>query len=120
MAGGFVARKWQLPDTLATLIEEHAVVGQHLFQSQDDLGKLVVATSALLPPDDDLMWIERSKLEEAYSQVRPPDGPSTVDLLCKVDEEFTDIAPLLQVSPPRISLVETYRKVLAAGSQPCG
>jgi len=120
VAAGVVARKWQLPDTLAAMIEDHAVLGPHLFQSPDNLGKLVVAMSALLPPDDDVTWVERTKLEETYAQARPPDGPSTEDLLRKVDEEFTGIAPLLQVSPPRISLVETYRRVLAAGSEPRG
>jgi HD-like signal output (HDOD) protein len=120
MAAGVVARKWQLPETLAALIQHHVVVEQPPCQSQDDLGRLAVAMSALLPADDDVTWMERSRLEEAYAQVRPPEGPSTEDLLRKVDAEFTDIAPLLQVSPPRISLVEKYHKAVAAGSEARG
>lgn len=119
-AAGVVARQWQLPETLATLIQGHLVVEQHPVPSNSNLGKLAVAMSALLPADDDLVWIELPKLEGAYAQVRPLEGPSTEDLLHKVDEEFTDIAPLLRVPPPRISLVEKYHQAVAAGSQTCG
>ncbi len=120
MAAGVLARKWQLPETLATLIESHLVVAQDLFQSKSNLGKLAVAMSALLPADDDVVWIELSKLEVAYAQVRPLEGPSTEDLLRKADEELAYIAPLLQVSAPRISLVEKYHKAVAAGGKTCG
>jgi len=113
MAAGVVARKWQLPETLAMLIEDHLAVEQHPLQSKRNLGQLAVAMSALLPSDDDMSWNELPKLEGAYAQVRPPEGPSTADLLRKVDEEFTDIAPLLQVSPPRTSLAEKYHKAVA-------
>ncbi len=120
MAAGVVARKWQIPETLTTLIENHLVVDQNLFHSESNLGKLAVAMSALLPADDDLIWIELIKLETAYAQIRPLEGPSTEDLLRKADEEFTDIAALLQVSLPRISLVEKYHKAVAAGNSTCG
>ena len=120
MAAGVVARKWQMPETLATLIENHLSVEQDLSESKNNLGKLAVAMSALLPADDDLIWIELFKLEAAYAQVRPLESPSTEDLLRKADEEFAGIAPLLQISHPRISLVEKYHKALAAGSKTCG
>jgi HD-like signal output (HDOD) protein len=110
VAAGIVARKWQMPETLAALIEDHLIVEPHLFQSKDQYGKLAVAMSAMLPADDDQTWAERSRLEDAYAQVRPSNGPSTEDLLRKVDEEFTDMAPLLQVSAARGSLVDKYRK----------
>jgi HD-like signal output (HDOD) protein len=120
IAAAVVARKWHLPESLATLIQDHVTVKQRPFQSTSNLGPLAVAMSALLPAEDDPTWFELSKLEGAYAQVRPLDGPSTEDLLRKIDEEFTDIAPLLQVSPPRISLVEKYRNAAAAGSKTCG
>ena len=75
MAAGVVARKWQLPETLITLIENHLAIAEDLFQSKSNFGKLAVAMSALLPADDDLVWMELSKLEAAYAQVRPLEGP---------------------------------------------
>ncbi len=108
------------PRHCITLIENHLAIAQDLFQSKSNFGKLAVAMSALLPADDDLVWMELSKLEAAYAQVRPLEGPSTEDLLRKADEDLADIIPLLRVSPPRISLVEKYHKAVAAGSETCG
>lgn len=100
MAAGAVARQWHLPETLATLVEGHLAVEQCLSPPEAHLGKLAVAMSAMLPAHDDAAWVERPRLEAAYEQVRPPQGPPIEDLLRKVDEEFTDIAPLLGISRP--------------------
>jgi HD-like signal output (HDOD) protein len=113
-AAGLVARKWQMPESLTGLIQGHVVTEQDLAAATGDPAKLAVAISALLPADDDAGWPEVVRLEAAYAQVRPQAGPSTEELLGKVDEEFTGMAPLLQVSPPRVALVEKYQKALAA------
>jgi len=76
--------------------------------------KLAVALSSFLPADDDAGWAEVVRLDEAYAQVRPQAGPCVEDLLGKVDAEFAGMAPLLQVPPPRVSLVEKYRTAMAA------
>lgn len=119
MAAGVVARQWHLPEALARSVEGHLAVEQHLSPSETNLGRLAVAMSAMLPASDDMVWVELSRLEAAYAQVRPPDGPSTEDLLREVDEQFTDIAPLLGVSRPKISLVEKYQHAVGTGSRSC-
>ena len=49
MVAGIVARKWQMPETLATLIENHLLVEPDLFESKSNLGKLAVAMSRCYP-----------------------------------------------------------------------
>jgi len=120
MAAGIVARKWQLPETLVLLIQGHLDVEQQPVPSSSNLGKLAVAMSALLPADDDLIWPELPKLEAAYAQVRPRQGPSTADLLRKVDDQFTDMAQLLRVPRPRTTLVDRYHEAVTANGQTGG
>jgi HD-like signal output (HDOD) protein len=117
MAAGIVARKWQLPETLAVLIQGHLDVEQQPVQSNGNLGRLAVAMSAMLPADDNLTWIELPNLEAAYAQVRSPEGPSTADLLHKVDDQFTDMAQLLRVPLPRTALVDKYHEAVTANGQ---
>ena len=102
-AAGIMARQWQLPESLAALVEDHLSVEQHLSDPNADPAKLVVAMSAPLPAVDDEDWTEFAKLDDSYGQVRPLDGPSIEVLLGKVDQEFADIAPLLRVSSPQVS-----------------
>lgn len=119
-AAGVVARRWQMPESLAALVEEHVVVGEPPWESQGDPAKIAVAMSALLPAEDDSSWVERSRFEEVDARVRGPAGPSVEELLGKVDAEFGEIAPLLQISGPPTSLVEKYRKAVAAGGPASG
>jgi HD-like signal output (HDOD) protein len=114
-AAGIVARQWHLPETLAGLIQDHLALERHLAEPKGALGKLAVAMSALLPAGDDSVWIEFPKLEGSYAKIRPLDGPPIEGLLSTVDREFTDLAPLLRIAPPRTSLVERHGEVVAAG-----
>lgn len=119
IAAGIVARKWQLPETLAALIESHLTLEQSPLSSKECLGKQIVAMSAILPSDKDTNWVELPTLEEAYSQVRPAGGPSIENLLRQVDEGFAEIAPLLRIAASRTSLVEKYRSIASTkGSAP--
>jgi len=113
-AAGVVAREWHLPETLSALIQDHLSLEQHLSQSNVDLGKLAVAMSALLPAIDDRDWSEFPRLEAAYEQIRPLDGPPIEEVLRRVDAEFSDMAPLLRIALPQTSLAEKYQEVVAA------
>jgi len=113
MAAAIVARRWNLPETLVALIQGHVAVEPHLCQPDSHLGELSVALSAMLPADDDVTWCELGKLEAAYAQVRQPQCPSIEDLLRTADEQYAEIAPLLGVSPPKVSLVEKHHKAAA-------
>jgi hypothetical protein len=72
--------------------------------------------SALLPAVDDPNWAEFPRLEARYEAIRPIDGPSIEQLLGAVDREFVEMAPLLRISPPKVSLVENHRGLTAGAN----
>ena len=76
-----------------------------------ETGRQIVALSALLPSAADPLWIECSQWEEVFGQVCPPQASPT-GLLKQIDEEFVELAPVLKVSAPRKSLVESYQEAV--------
>ena len=60
-----------------------------------DLGRRIVALSALLPSAADPLWIECPQWEEAFGQICPSLA-SPAGLLNQIDEEFTEFAPVLK------------------------
>lgn len=113
-AAGLMARKWKLPDGFATLIEDHLAVDQWVQQKDVQPGKLAVAMSALLPTTTDPAWTEFEMFDKHYRAIRPADGPTAVELLAHVDEEFADFAPVLNISAPQATLVDSYHETAAA------
>ncbi len=108
-AAGLLARQWKLPEEFAVLIEHHAsgVDGEKPVEA----GGHVVAVSALLPSAADPHWIECSQWEEALGQICPGmDDPTA--LLNEVDREFIEFAPVLKLTTPRKSLVESHRDAI--------
>ena len=76
-----------------------------------ETGRQIVALSALLPSAADPLWIECSQWEAAFGQICPSKASPT-GLLTQIDQEFTELAPVLKVSAPRKSLVESYQEVV--------
>ncbi len=113
-AAGIMARQWSLPESCAVLIEDHLDVDQWASHAESEPGKLAVAMSALLPAITDGDWNEQSVFQTHYQQVCPPGGPSIEQLLTKIDEEFADFAPVLRISAPANTLVESYSQAAAA------
>ena len=112
-AAGVMARQWSLPEEFATLIESHLNVDQLVSQADTEPGKLAVSMSALLPAVSDSSWPEFELFERYYEQVRTPNSPSVPELLEQIDTEFTDFAPVLRMSPPKNSLVDSYNQMVA-------
>jgi HD-like signal output (HDOD) protein len=108
-AAGMLARLWSLPEEFAGLIEGHA--GHTDTKETGDPGKQIVALSALLPSAADPLWIECSQWEERIGQVCPA-LTSPVDLLNQIDQEFTELAPVMKVAAPRKSLVDSHREAV--------
>jgi len=117
-AAGIMARQWKLPEAFADLIEDHLAIDQFTAQPDIEPGKLAVAMSALLPTISDPVWTEYAKFESCYQKVRPADGPSLTELLGHIDQEFADFAPVLRISTPSTSLVDSYNQALASEPSP--
>ena len=112
-AAGIMARQWSLPENFAVLIEDHLAVDQWATRVSREPGKLAVALSALLPTTGDAAWTEHSVFEYYYQKVCPLGSPSLPELLGQIDQEFAGFAPVLRMSIPPNSLVDSYEAVLA-------
>ncbi len=113
-AAGIMARQWNLPEAFAVLIENHLEVDRWIRQPGEEPAKLAVALSAMLPTAGDPIWADRTQFESYYERVRPADGPSVLELLEQIDQEFADFAPVLKLATPSKSLVDSYEEVAAA------
>lgn len=110
-AAGIMVRNWNLPEEFAILIEGHLAIDALVGQSTMDPNRLAVALSALLPTTGDQGWTECGAFEQNYQKVCPASGPTVPELLAKVDHEFAEFAPVLKLSNPKHSLVESYEEV---------
>ncbi|MEE8451800.1 MAG: HDOD domain-containing protein [Thermoguttaceae bacterium] len=113
-AAGIMARKWNLPENFAVLIEDHLDVDELSNQAASEPGKLAVAMSALLPTTTEPIWTEYDLFEKHYAKVCPIGGPSVEELLGQIDEEFTEFAPVLRIRDPGNTLVDSYNEVAVA------
>jgi HD-like signal output (HDOD) protein len=109
-AAAMLARKWNLPEDFATLIEGHTTGGGEGKQA-GELGSHIVALSSLLPSMADPVWIECGQWEEILARICPslsaPDG-----LLHQVDQEFKEFAPVMKMAVPRKSLLESRQEAV--------
>lgn len=113
-AAGIMARKWNLPESFAVLIEEHLDVDELSNQAASEPAKLAVAMSALLPTTSDPIWTEYELFEKHYTKVCPAGGPSVEEMLGQIDDEFTEFAPVLRIREPGNSLIDCYNEVAVA------
>lgn len=116
-AAGIMARNWKLPENCAALIEDHLEVDRWVSHASREPGKLAVAMSALLPTLGDQSWAEQSQFEDYYQRVAPPGAPSAAELFGRIDEEFADFAPVLRISVPGTTLVDSYQREAAVPSE---
>lgn len=110
-AGAQIVGKWNLPEEFSRLIERHSDLVGLLQEPQSDSAQLAVALSALLPACSDESWVEYAQLEAAYEKLTDDSAPLLIELLTEVDEQFSDFAPVLDLSIPTSSLVECYEQV---------
>ena len=103
-----MARQWHLPNVLADLIQAHVDPDPTKCAVEREPGKAAVSLSALLPATADPQWGERDTFEQFYTTVCPSDGPSIEKLLALVDEEYAEFAPILRISAPKLSLVDSF------------
>lgn len=105
---GQMARKWKLPEASAHLIERHTSIDELTAKPGSPIAEIAVALSSLLPNCSDSTWFERPAFSKHYALVCPKGGQSIPELLGSVDKEFTEFAPVLKISAPAKTLVESY------------
>ena len=115
-AGGVIARKWNLPEEFALLIENHTELASLLEDPMSEPGQLAVAMSSLLPVSSDATWTEVDRFQQAFAKIRGNKAPSIEELLGQVDESFKEFAPVLDVTVPAKTLVLCYQEALAVSA----
>ncbi len=113
-AAKVVAQQWNLPESLAKLIEVHLSLDEQPCGTEKDPKNAAMSMSALLPAVDDSAWGEFEKFEGLYTQTRPIDGLSIEQLLGQIDKEFMEMAPMLRIPNPHRSLLEHYQGLVAS------
>ncbi|WP_417745210.1 HDOD domain-containing protein [Rosistilla oblonga] len=102
-AAGVLARKWNLPEEFAGLMENHTQLDQLLAGGESLRGRACVALASLLPSCNDPNWNEKDLFVAGYRQL----VGSTDDLkslLQDVDESAEKFAPLLKLPVPQVKL----------------
>ena len=115
-AAGIMARQWNLPEDFAVLVENHTDINRCLEGGLDNLGKTIVALSALLPSACDSGWNEFEQFESVYGNVAQRSGPALATMLEQTDAEFTDFSPVLKIALPKMSLMDYHEQTCPVGT----
>ena len=111
-AAKMVAKQWNLPETLADLIEVHLSLDDKERASMKDPKNAAMGMSALLPAVDDAAWGEFNDwrpLPRYLSLGRPYDRTAL-----RPDRRSGEMAPMLGARNAGVSLSEHYTQVAAA------
>jgi HD-like signal output (HDOD) protein len=111
-AANRIAQHWSLPEELAVMVGSHLEIDKWAAEGASRPAELAVAMSALLPSGADPLWLECGVMEDYYQRVVPADGPALATLLGQIDDKFRELAPLLKVDNPGMSLAERYQEAI--------
>ncbi len=112
-AAGMMARHWNLPENLVNLIENHIAIDKFADKPEAAPDMVAVGMSALLPTIVDPVWTECQQFESYYEKILPGNIPTIIEMLSKIDQDFSKFAPLLKIATPTKSLIESYNEVTA-------
>ena len=107
-AGAKFSSAWNFPEEISRLIAMHANPATLRVSRHEDPAALAVALSALLPASIDTVWQERDAFEANYIDVGGRLVPPLTEMLAQTDEEFAEFAPILEMTPPPVALVDLY------------
>jgi HD-like signal output (HDOD) protein len=113
-AGGIIARQWNLPEDFAALVESHAEIERWSKGGEDQVGKLIVALSALLPSATDAQWTEFEQFKSFFKETIIFGGPKIAVLVAQTDAEFSEFSPLLNISAPKRPLLDYLQQTAVA------
>jgi len=112
-AGGMICRRWNLPESLAQMVEGHIEIDRSVDAAEKDPATAAVALSALLPTSVDPDWEECELLATHCRSVIPSNLPGLLEIFQQVDLEFTELASVLRVPAAGQTLAECYKDVAA-------
>lgn len=104
--GAKLAQHWGLPESFGELIATHTrpVDSPELASSRQ---RQIVALASMLPSSHDPDWMERGEFCTAYDWMTGGKAPGAVEVFDKVDREFGEFAPLLNLPGSPKNLVES-------------
>ncbi|GAB6164829.1 HDOD domain-containing protein [Thermostilla marina] len=111
-AAAMMARQWNLPDGFIALVESHPQLSSEL-----SLPEQIVALSALLPACSDPEWADRELFAETYAGLSGCNLPDIPTVLSTVDEDFSEVAPMLKIAIPKKSLCDIYEEATVAPTE---
>jgi len=112
-AAARMGQRWDLPSELIQPIAQHTDAANLVCDKSVAPGVRAVALSAMLPAAVDEGWGECVLFDELYQQIRGT-GPTITEFLTKLDTEFLEFAPVLQMGAPAKSLTDCYNEMAAA------
>jgi HD-like signal output (HDOD) protein len=104
-AGATMARGWKLPESFASMIENHTQLdldSENASPTQNTIG-----LAALLPSNCDTEWAERDSFTAAYSVLSGDKTSPIREILAAVDRDFEEFAPVLKLTVPAKTLVDS-------------
>ena len=107
-AAGLLARNWKLPETFASLIQNHTHLEHLLGLGASAYGPACVAVASLLPCCREESWSERSLFYDGFKSIASEGEQSLLTLLTETDQSTAEFAPLLKLPVPKQSLVQLW------------
>ncbi len=105
---GMLCRHWNLPESLALLVENHTDPASGLAKLARDPQPAIVAVSALLPGTDDELWAERDMFQDYLQRMVPITGAVLGELFGETDRQFKELAPMLRLPTDQRLLEQQY------------
>ena len=109
-AAAKIARRWNLPESVGALVENHEDIERFSDLSEEHIAPFVVALSGLLPSVVETGWSESAKFVKYYDMARRPDGLAITEILAETDAEVVEFAPVLKLSMPGKPLVDIFQE----------
>jgi len=110
-----MARRWNLPESTAQLIERHTRIEQLAAAGKEaPADEVSVALSSMLPAVTDGAWFGCEQFEQHYTAFFPAGAPGLCEALAQIDVEFAEFAPVMKVAAPPKTLVDCYREAITA------
>jgi HD-like signal output (HDOD) protein len=107
-AAGRLARTWKLPESFATLIQNHTHFEQLLGEGAGSQSAACVAIASLLPCGREEAWAEKDWFYDGFKRLTGDGENQLLTLLTETDEATVQFAPLLKLPAPKQSLIQHW------------
>ena len=106
-AAEMMCKSWRIPDELGSLMGNHTKIDPYIDRPTEHVEQISVSLSALLPSVVWNHWPEEDKLRHYMNQLFPTKPTLLEDGFAQIDREFDQFATILQISKPKVSLIDT-------------